>query len=299
MNITLVLIVLILLILLILISNNNKSNIKGININLKTYKDLLIEYNDSVKKTIGGIPKIIIKTSWQQVTNLPVEIIEVLTITARLNPDYSVYYFDDNDVERFMKDYGIREYNAYKKITPGAFKADLFRYCLLYKYGGCYSDIGHVMLKSFDYIIGDNTLVIVKDNPFIMHFSGIHNALLCSTKNNEFMKLVINKTIENIENNYYGNGPLDITGPEMMGKVYQCYYKDYCNKGLNEINFVSQDGVEILYLVATTNGFVIKDKDKEILLKTKFDNYNDVQYGKQTNKVHYGVLWHNRKVYRE
>jgi mannosyltransferase OCH1-like enzyme len=207
----------------------NSKNVLPTN-NIKTYKDLLNDY-DSIKKTPGGIPKLIIKTSWQTLQNLPPQIDEVLKITIDLNPDYQLYYFDDEDIQTFMQSYGVAEYNAYKKLIPGAYKADLFRYCILYKYGGCYSDIGHVMLQSFDYIIGKSKLVIVKDKPEF-NYTGIHNALICVEKNNGFIKRLIEKCVENIENDYYGENSLDVTGPVMMGKVFQCYYynvKVICN----------------------------------------------------------------------
>jgi hypothetical protein len=59
------------------------------------------------------------------------------------------------------------------KIIQSAFKIDLFRY------GGCYSDIGHIIYKSFDDICEKSKLIIVKD----LFNCGIHNGLMCSNKN--------------------------------------------------------------------------------------------------------------------
>jgi hypothetical protein len=266
-----------------------------------TYQDLIKEY-ESIPKTSGGIPKLIIKTSWQKLNKLSSQVEDVLNITLRLNPDYRVYYFDDDDCDKFMKSYGSKEYSAYNKLVPGAFKADLFRYCILYKYGGCYSDIGHVMLKSFDSIIQHNNLVIVKDKPGIKYY-GIHNALICVTPYNEFIKQVIDKSVENIENKYYGENPLDITGPDMMGKVYQCYYYNYCNKELNEKYLIKKEGIKILELVLRTddeseernNISYITDSGIPVL-KTKFDNYRDVMYI-NVGKPHYSELWYTNQVY--
>lgn len=73
------------------------------------------------------------------------------------------------------------------------------------------------MKLSFDDICGDNNLVIVKDIDFT-DYKGIHNALICSCKNTDFMKQLVDKCCENIENEIYGINCLDITGPTMMGK---------------------------------------------------------------------------------
>ena len=107
---------------------------------------------------------------------------DVLKSTIELNPGYTLYYFDNNDCEKFMKEYSNRAYRAYKKLIPGAFKADLFRYCILEKYGGCYSDIGHILLKHLDDIIGDNNILIVNE-PDSDTRHGIHNAFICCGKN--------------------------------------------------------------------------------------------------------------------
>ena len=305
--------IILLLVLIILLSNNTSSLSRlepVLSKKIKTYQDLIKDYS-SIPKTPGGIPKLIIKISWQKLNNLPSEIKNVLNITLRLNPDYRVYYFDHDDANEFIKSsYGSKEYSAYNKLVPGAFKADLFRYCILYKYGGCYSDIGHVMLKSFDSIIEDNELVIVKDKPEIK-YHGILNSLICVTPSNKFIKQLVDKSVENIENNYYGENPLAITGPDMMGKVYQCYYFNYCDNKLDEKYLMKKEGIKILEHVLITgknledNTNLPEDIRETFLyitdngipvLKKKFDNYKEVMYS-STNKKHYGELWHNRQVY--
>jgi len=295
------LVVLGIIILLLLIISTSRSRLESVLIKkIKTYQDLIKEY-ESIPKTSGGIPKLIIKTSWQKLNNLSYQVKDVLNIILRLNPDYRVYYFDDDDCDNFMKSYGLKEYLAYNKLVPGAYKADLFRYCILYKYGGCYSDIGHVMLKSFDSIIEDNKLVIVKDKPDSTYY-GIHNALICVTPSNDFIKQLVDKSVENIENKYYGENPLDITGPLMMGKVYQCYYYNYCNKEVNEKYLIKKEGIKILELVLRTDETeerntiaYIADNDIPVL-KTKFNNYRDVMYN-NVGKLHYTESWYTKKVY--
>jgi hypothetical protein len=319
-NSTTIIVLLVLIIIVvctILYFNNNNSSsletvppkIKSINNTniIKTYSDLINEY-DSIPRTPGGIPKLIIKTSWHNLKKLPPPIKDVLDTTIRLNPDYQVYYFDDDDINNFMKSYGVREYAAFNKLIPGAYKADLFRYCILYKYGGCYSDIGHVMLKSFDYIIGDNKLVVVKDKPNI-NYTGIHNALICVVSSSNFIKKLVDLSVENIEHMYYGENSLDITGPVMMGKVFQCYYFNYCKQTLNENYLMNKEGIKILELTrlddsGINNNQLIQENNNMQLyitdngvkvIKTKFDNYSEIMY--TNNKKHYGELWGTNQVY--
>jgi mannosyltransferase OCH1-like enzyme len=86
-------------------------------ITFKGYKCLLKDY-DNIKYTNGGIPKIIIKTSWHKRNNIPDILNKILKNTIFINPEYKLYYFDDYEIEEFMKSYSIRAYNAYKKIIP-------------------------------------------------------------------------------------------------------------------------------------------------------------------------------------
>jgi len=303
MKINLILVLLGIIVLLILIISTSRSRLEPVlSKKIKTYQDLIKDYS-SIPKTPGGIPKLIIKTSWQKLNNLSYQVEDVLNITLRLNPDYKLYYFDDDDCNNFMKSYGSKEYSAYNKLIPGAYKADLFRYCILYKYGGCYSDIGHVMLKSFDTIIGNNKLVIVKDKPYL-NYTGIHNALMCVTPSNGFIKQLIDVSIENIKNKYYGENPLSITGPVMMGKVFQCHYSNYCNKELNEKYLIKkEEGIKILEIVlriddeSEEGNTIAYIADNNVpVLKTKFNNYRDIMYN-NVGKPHYTELWYTEQVY--
>ena len=52
------------------------------------------------------------------------------------------YLFNDADCRAFiMNEYPPDVLTAYDKLIPTAFKADLWRYCVLYKYGGVYLDV--------------------------------------------------------------------------------------------------------------------------------------------------------------
>jgi hypothetical protein len=246
-----------------------------------------------IPTTPGGIPKIIYKTSWQKKDEMPKEIINVLEITKQLNPGYQLKYFDDTDVLQFMKEYSDEAFVAYNKLIPGAYKADLFRYCILEKYGGCYSDIGHIMKVSFDDICEDCNLVLVKDwnGPL---YAGIHNAFICTPPGTVFMKELVKKCISNISNEYYGENALDPTGPTMMGKVYNCVLESDCSFQIKELIKVGiKDKTKIFLL----NVGSITDVDGRIIMNTKFDNYYDIMYPNGKSSA-YGDLWTKRKIYK-
>ena len=60
----------------------------------------------------------------------------------RVGVDCIHYLFNDADCRAFiMNQYPPDVLMAYDRLIPTAFKADLWRYCVLYKYGGVYLDI--------------------------------------------------------------------------------------------------------------------------------------------------------------
>ena len=58
-----------------------------------------------------------------------------------LNPEYEYRFFADGDVVAFIQEEFPHFLEGYNNIKYGASKADLWRYLVLYKYGGVYADI--------------------------------------------------------------------------------------------------------------------------------------------------------------
>ena len=66
-------------------------------------------------------------------------------IFNRVGEDCIHYLFNDSDCRTFiMREYPPDVLIAYDRLIPTAFKADLWRYCVLYKYGGVYLDVKYV-----------------------------------------------------------------------------------------------------------------------------------------------------------
>ena len=73
------------------------------------------------------------------------------------NPNYAYFLYDDDDCEKFIKKYfDEKVYNTYLRIISGAFKADLWRYCILYIYGGIYVDIDTICLEKIDKFLNED-----------------------------------------------------------------------------------------------------------------------------------------------
>lgn len=77
------------------------------------------------------------------------------------------YIFHNNDqADHFMYDnFKGRIYNCYKKLGLNVMKGDLWRYCILYKYGGIYADADTVLLTNPNIFIKDNTEMVLAPEP--------------------------------------------------------------------------------------------------------------------------------------
>jgi len=85
------------------------------------------------------IPRII----WQTMKSnlVPPLMKEYADSWINLNPEYEYRFLDDEDIVEFINRYFPVYLEAYQSIKYGASKADLWRYLMVYKYGGVYSDL--------------------------------------------------------------------------------------------------------------------------------------------------------------
>jgi mannosyltransferase OCH1-like enzyme len=64
-----------------------------------------------------------------------------------LNPEYELKLYDDEMIRTFLlHEYGALFKDIFDYIPDGPIKSDFWRVCILYKYGGVYSDIDNVPL---------------------------------------------------------------------------------------------------------------------------------------------------------
>jgi mannosyltransferase OCH1-like enzyme len=197
------------------------------------------------------------------------------------NPEFKYYLFDDRDCRNFISEHFSHDIlYAYDNIIPGAFKADLWRYCVLYINGGIYIDIKYEVIDDFKFINLINKEYYVKDRNglWIDDKIGIYNAFIVSSPKNEILLKCINQIVKNTKNNYYGHNALYPTGPGLLGLFFD---KNY------EFNFFfSECGNYILY----------QDKDEIKKVLKIYDNYRYEQ-SKYQSRTHYTILWEERKIY--
>jgi FkbM family methyltransferase len=114
------------------------------------------------------------------------------------NPEYTYNFYDDDMCDKFMKEFDARTWKAYCRIIPGAFKADLWRYCVLYKYGGVYADVDTVCLGKIDDFLNEKTEFVT---PIDLDDKLLYNAFIAAAPGSKILKHCIDTIVHNVENN--------------------------------------------------------------------------------------------------
>jgi mannosyltransferase OCH1-like enzyme len=166
---------------------------------------------------MSNIPKNIILT-WKN-KNIPDTVFEKW---RNLNKHYTVTFFTDEDIIAFLKkEYSEKFSNFFVRIPFGKYKADFFRLCYLYKYGGCYVDIDIEPILPIDDILS-----IHKDITFLSILSlmkgHIFQAVLFAVPKNPIILKCILSMI------HYGcNIGIDpVDAPPYTGHPTKCTYEN-------------------------------------------------------------------------
>ena len=192
----------------------------------------------------------------------------------KLNPNYKVILYDNNDCIKFLyKYFGQKYVDIFNYIKDGPIKADFWRVCILYIYGGVYCDIDVEPLapiKSF----------MEKDVDFLtcasMHENSMNPHLIISVSGHCILKKCIDRYVEYYdkknEYSYWGWSIVSV----MSHSVSQLYGQHINDEGI--------------YIIKNTRCQFIKeinDKDhynihciykNQRILNNRYKNYDSTNH---------------------
>ena len=245
------------------------------------YKLIEKESENFDVKVKNEIPLNIFQTWYTK--KLPYYMQKNVDLLREQNPQFKYHLYDDNDCRDFIDKYfDDTVLNAYDRLVPGAYKADLWRYCVLYIHGGVYLDIKMRCVGDFRLIEIVDKEHYVKDMQSISiepHSFGIYNAVMIQKKKNPFLMECIQQVVKNVNDNVYGFSPLYPTGPGMLGDLYSKYKYDY---RLPDMDMYLVEHVNIVY--------------KERMILEHYPEYRKEQLNTQKDS-HYSVLWNEQSIY--
>ena len=226
---------------------------------------------------IKDIPLNIFQT-WHT-KELPEKMEQCIQRIKRENPEFSYCLSGDAECREFIKtNYDVDIVTAFDRLIPGAYKADLWRYCVLYKEGGIYLDIKYKPMNGFRLITltEKEHLVLDRDN------NDIYNALMVCRPGNALLWRAIQRIVKNVESNFYGISALDPTGPGLLAKLMTMDERRTTLDMKHRVFFDDFNYRTILY------------KNHMI-----FHNYEGYLEEHDNNKkvMYYGDLWKRRQIY--
>ena len=232
---------------------------------MNSNKDNIVSHNKTV------IP-LNIYQCWKT-KHLPPGMRQTVNSIKNTNPEFTHHLFDDVECRKFIKNECPPCFLwAYDRLIPGAYKADLWRLCVLFKRGGIYIDIKISAFNNFKLINLTDREHFVKDRPP----NTIYNAFMVCKPKNPFLLGCINVLIRNVRKKYYGTTPLDPTGPGLLGKV----------------NLIGKYNVNI-DMKHCHPGIQYNGKH---ILKNYYKQYR-TEVEKSGGPAHYDILWHQRGIY--
>jgi hypothetical protein len=240
-----------------------------------------IERKDkNAPKEISGVPLVIYRT-WNT-NNISKRMNDSIMRSIEKSPEFDNYIYNDQTCLEFIeKNYEPNVANAFKCLRPGAYKADLWRYCILYKNGGVYADIKlelHVSLKD---ILEKHPKLFVID----MHAPGhkfttpLWNGLMSSPPGNPVFRSCIDEIILNCKNKDYKSGYLDITACDLLGRMTD-----------------KHEGKEFSPALPFKHTIPRQFHYNDTLMFSEYEGYREDREAQQTFP-HYSELWNNRDVF--
>lgn len=169
------------------------------------------------------VPKIIWQT--MKTNRVPVILSDYANTWIEKNPEYEYRFLDDDDIIDFIRNDFPEYLEAYQKIRYGASKADLWRYLIMYKYGGVYADMDCRCINPLRHWINPEAAFVTQlgENKDLCQW------LIISVPENLIFLKAAQKALENIEHNrshaqYHGfeftEGKLTIRENEQRNEVY-------------------------------------------------------------------------------
>lgn len=233
------------------------------------------------------IPKVIYKTA----PSLNSELQHLFLKIEIENPGWRIKFYNDENCLNFLKNkfskFNLKlkndVINCYNNLVPPAYKADLWRLCVIYEYGGVYSDATQRFLKPIEEIFDFNKEINMIKDKYKRRgkkiYIGLQIGLFSAPKKHPFLLKYIQEIILNVKNKFYGISCLSPTGPLCAFKVALRY--NY----LNKIN---------IPLAQFKRCY--KNKKGEIVVLTKLESHNQII--KKTKANHYYTLWSKKKIYK-
>jgi mannosyltransferase OCH1-like enzyme len=145
---------------------------------------------------MGTIPKNIFQThKSKDYIKSHTQLLKAVSTWFKYKNEFNYFFFDNEKCDQFIKNnFDEKVYKAYSMLPMAVMKSDLWRYCVLYKYGGIYADADTICKVHPNIFINNSLLTVAPEH------SGIFFCQWCfsAPANSPILRSVIDLSVERI-----------------------------------------------------------------------------------------------------
>jgi hypothetical protein len=191
--------------------------------------------------------------------------------------------------EFFEREFPPNYLEAYDQLLPKAFKADFWRYAVLYKYGGVYADSKMTLLVPLRQLIRpqDRVLLTVSDA------DNIAIAFMAFEPGHPLLKDILDRIVDMVSRRDKSTHPLALTGPLLAAAAMRSHFGFHgplplgCGPDWITYMFGRPGEKEKLYFF---------DAEGRPIIKYLYDGYKEVD---NQDWKHYPALWWSNIVFKD
>lgn len=251
---------------------------------------LLEEKNNEIirklqeKKDNAVIPFKIFQTWYTSILSKPMK--DATLKLKKNNPEFEYIFHDDSQCREFIANhFPDMVLYAFDNFIPGPYKADIWRYCVLYIHGGIYLNINFEPVDDFKLLnFVDEEYFVLDKNLNDTNKISIYNGLMAMKPKNEILKLALNQIIKTSVTKNYSISPLHVSGSGLLGSLLHKDSEEYSDVYDNYKLKLSKCG-----------NYIVDNQDGSNLLKS-YNTYRQEQL-KNQKILHHDFLWNAKKIY--
>jgi len=207
-------------------------------------------------------------------------------LAASLGPKYSFHYYSDTEADHYMATKCPEYYALHQCFIPSAYKADVFRYCVLLQEGGIYLDNDFALLVRPEELYDEDCqglYLMAEYNGDVGRSVRLWTGFMISSRNQTMWRCMLDAISDNIVRKYYGDDPVDVTGPGLLAK---CVAKD--PHSVHTYGFNERDG--------TMWGYPDPENGRILEIGHEVGNKYKGQVHRG-GRIHYSEQWRNRDIF--
>ena len=138
------------------------------------------------------------------------------------HPDYRLVHRDDQEALEYIRQHlGRKTSEAYRCLAAPAFRADLYRFCVLFEEGGIYMDADLVPIVPLERFVHPCKLTLGHDYPMSAVRGSKQQKLLAAPPGERLFRCMIDAIVDNVEQRRTPRNPLEFSGPHLLQKCYE------------------------------------------------------------------------------